>query len=53
VSLVSAEIEEAIEDQVGCSEDLKERAPIVTVMGHERRIIGKNIIARFIFRKKM
>jgi len=34
VEFVSAEIEEAIEDQVDAPEDLKERAPIVTVMGH-------------------
>ena len=34
VEFVSAEIEEAIEDQLDAPEDLKERAPIVTVMGH-------------------
>ncbi|QWX84051.1 translation initiation factor IF-2 [Cellulophaga sp. HaHaR_3_176] len=34
VEFVSAEIEEAIEEQVDAVEDLKERAPIVTVMGH-------------------
>tara|TARA_R110000796_G_scaffold37722_4_gene95443 strand:+ start:363219 stop:366098 length:2880 start_codon:yes stop_codon:yes gene_type:complete len=34
VEFVSAEIEEAIEEQADSPEDLKERAPIVTVMGH-------------------
>lgn len=34
VEFVSAEIEEAIEEQVDTPEDLQERAPIVTVMGH-------------------
>tara|TARA_R110002050_G_scaffold179118_3_gene312491 strand:- start:152872 stop:155715 length:2844 start_codon:yes stop_codon:yes gene_type:complete len=34
VEFVSAEIEEAIEEQIDAPEDLKERAPIVTVMGH-------------------
>jgi translation initiation factor IF-2 len=34
VEFVSAEIEEAIEEEVDAPEDLVERAPIVTVMGH-------------------
>ena len=34
VEFVSAEIEEAIEEKADSPEDLKERAPIVTVMGH-------------------
>ncbi len=34
VEFVSAEIEEAIEEEVDAPEDLIERAPIVTVMGH-------------------
>ena len=34
VEFVTAEIEEAIEEQVDAPEDLKPRAPIVTVMGH-------------------
>jgi len=34
VEFVSADIEEAIEVKADAAEDLKERAPIVTVMGH-------------------
>ncbi|NAY92780.1 translation initiation factor IF-2 [Muricauda sp. JGD-17] len=34
VEFVTAEIEEAIEEEVDAPEDLKPRAPIVTVMGH-------------------
>ncbi|WP_158975544.1 translation initiation factor IF-2 [Cellulophaga sp. L1A9] len=34
VEFVSAEIEEAIEEKIDAPEDLQERAPIVTVMGH-------------------
>ncbi len=34
VEFVTADIEEAIEEQVDAPEDLKSRAPIVTVMGH-------------------
>ncbi len=34
VEFVTADIEEAIEDEVDAPEDLKPRAPIVTVMGH-------------------
>lgn len=34
VEFVSAEIEEAFEEEVSAPEDLKPRAPIVTVMGH-------------------
>ncbi|RIV73794.1 translation initiation factor IF-2 [Flagellimonas aequoris] len=34
VEFVTAEIEESIEEEVDAAEDLKPRAPIVTVMGH-------------------
>lgn len=34
VEFVTAEIEESIEEEVDAPEDLKSRAPIVTVMGH-------------------
>ena len=34
VEFVTAEIEESIEEEVDAPEDLKPRAPIVTVMGH-------------------
>ncbi|WP_274473948.1 translation initiation factor IF-2 [Mangrovimonas aestuarii] len=34
VEFVTADIEEAIEEEVDSQEDLKSRAPIVTVMGH-------------------
>ncbi|WP_228237003.1 translation initiation factor IF-2 [Allomuricauda sp. M10] len=34
VEFVTADIEEAIEEEVDAAEDLKPRAPIVTVMGH-------------------
>lgn len=34
VEFVTAELEESIEEQVDAAEDLKPRAPIVTVMGH-------------------
>ncbi len=34
VEFVTAEIEDAIEEEVDAPEDLKSRAPIVTVMGH-------------------
>ncbi|MBT8384162.1 MAG: translation initiation factor IF-2 [Bacteroidia bacterium] len=34
VEFVSAEVEEAVEEEIDKAEDLKPRAPIVTVMGH-------------------